>query len=78
MNRSQQAYYLENGKFSDSLRKLELGFQPTSEQFVYSVRATTDAAFQYGTTRPDCRLCRVSLCMTSYRSSKRVVTVAPV
>nr|WP_277881664.1 type IV pilin-like G/H family protein [Phormidium sp. FACHB-592] len=61
MNRAQQAYYLENGKFSDSLNQLGLGFQPISEQFVYSVRATTDAAFQYGTTRPDCRLCKVSL-----------------
>ncbi|PSB28185.1 hypothetical protein C7B82_14370 [Stenomitos frigidus ULC18] len=61
MNRAQQAYYLENGKFSDSLQKLGLGLQPTSEQFVYSVRATTDAAFQYGTTRPDCRLCTGSL-----------------
>ncbi len=61
MNRSQQAYYFEHGKFSDSLQKLGLGFQPTSEQFVYSIRTTTDAAFQYGTTRPDCRLCEVSL-----------------
>ncbi|MBD2034432.1 type IV pilin-like G/H family protein [Leptolyngbya sp. FACHB-321] len=61
MNRAQEAHYLEKGKFSDSLGPLGLGLQPISKYAVYSVRSTTDAAFQYGTTRPDCRLCKVSL-----------------
>ncbi|MBD2034431.1 type IV pilin-like G/H family protein [Leptolyngbya sp. FACHB-321] len=62
MNRAQEAYYLEKGKFSDSLGPLGLlGLQPISKQVDYSIRVTTDAAFQYGTTRPDCRTCKVSL-----------------
>ncbi|XHX76636.1 MAG: type IV pilin-like G/H family protein [Stenomitos frigidus ULC029] len=60
MNRAQERYFLEKGKFSGSLNQLGLGFQPQSAQFVYSVRATADAAFQYGTTRSDCRLCKAS------------------
>jgi hypothetical protein len=61
MNRAQEAYYLEKGKFSGSLGGLQLGLQPISKYAVYSLRATTDAAFHYGTTRSDCRLCGVSL-----------------
>lgn len=61
MSRVQAAYYVEHGKFSDSLEPLGLGLQPTNEQFVYTVRVTPDAAFQYGTARPDCRLCEASL-----------------
>ena len=61
MNQAQEAYYLERGKFSDSLGELGLGLQFIRKQVVYSVRARTDAAFQYGTIRPDCRLCKVSL-----------------
>jgi hypothetical protein len=61
MNRAQAAYYLEKGKFSDSLGELGLGLQVIRKQVVYSVRVRTDAAFQYGTIRPDCRTCKVSL-----------------
>ncbi|HEY9885587.1 MAG TPA: type IV pilin-like G/H family protein [Thermosynechococcaceae cyanobacterium] len=61
MNRAQEAYYLEKGKFSGSLGGLQLGLQPISKYAVYSLRATTDAAFHYGTTRSDCRICGVSL-----------------
>ncbi|XGW00892.1 MAG: type IV pilin-like G/H family protein (plasmid) [Leptolyngbya sp. BL-A-14] len=61
MTRAQQTYYVEHGQFSASLQPLGLGVPPTNDQFVYTTRATPKAAFQYGTTRPDCRLCEASL-----------------
>lgn len=61
MSRSQERAFAENGKFSDSLDLVMLDLPRQSAQFVYTVRAKPDAAFQYATTRADCHFCRVSL-----------------
>jgi len=63
ISRTQGVYYLDKGKFSNSLEQLDLGLGSPRQnaQFVYSIRATPDAAFQYATTRTDCHFCRVSL-----------------
>ena len=47
MNRSQQAYYLENGAFVASIPKLGLGVQSKTKNYEYSVRATKTAVFNY-------------------------------
>ncbi len=51
MNRAQQAYYLENKAFSNSLQSLGLGIQPQTKNYVYSTRATKMAAFSYGISK---------------------------
>jgi len=51
MNRAQQAYYLENDKFGDSISKLELGIKTQTENYNYSVRLTPNAAFNYAQSR---------------------------
>jgi type II secretory pathway pseudopilin PulG len=51
MNRSQQAYYLENNAFSNSLQSLGLGIRTQTTNYVYSTRATKTAAFSYGIAR---------------------------
>src|SRR4028119_1503421 len=51
MNRAQQAYYLDNKAFSNSLQSLGLGLQPQTKNYVYSTRATKMAAFSYGVSR---------------------------
>jgi type II secretory pathway pseudopilin PulG len=47
MNRSQQAYHLENGAFVASIPKLGLGIQTKTKNYEYSVRATKTAVFNY-------------------------------
>src|ERR671932_2734109 len=51
MNRAQQAYYLDNKAFSNSLQSLGLGIQPQTTNYVYSTRVTKTAAFSYGISR---------------------------
>ncbi len=53
MNRSQQAYYLENDAFSNSFAALGLGISEQTSNFQYSTRATKTAAFNYGIPRRD-------------------------
>jgi type II secretory pathway pseudopilin PulG len=51
MNRAQQAYYLENKAFSNSLESLGLGIRTQTINYEYSTRATKTAAFNYGIAR---------------------------
>jgi type II secretory pathway pseudopilin PulG len=51
MNRAQQAYYLENKAFSNSLESLGLGIRTQTINYEYSIRATKTAAFNYGIAR---------------------------
>ncbi len=51
MNRAQQAYYLENKAFSNSLESLGLGIRTQTINYEYSTRATKTAAFTYGIAR---------------------------
>ena len=37
INRAQQAYYLENGKFSPTLQQLEIGIKPETENYRYRI-----------------------------------------
>ena len=51
MNRAQQAYYLDNKAFSNSLQSLGLGIRTPTKNYEYSTRATKSAAFSYGISR---------------------------
>ncbi|MBD2692021.1 type IV pilin-like G/H family protein [Anabaena catenula] len=60
LNRSQQAYFLENGRFSKTISKLGLGISEqdinnrinyNSINYKYSTIATSKAAFNYGIAR---------------------------
>lgn len=51
MNRAQQAYYLENKAFSNSLADLGLGISEQTVNYQYSIRATKTAAFNYAINR---------------------------
>ena len=51
MNRAQQAYYLENKAFSNSLESLGIGIRTQTINYEYSTRATKTAAFNYGIAR---------------------------
>lgn len=53
MNRSQQAYFLENNAFSNSFDYLGLGVATQTENYQYSIRATKTAVFNYGVVRHD-------------------------
>jgi type IV pilus assembly protein PilA len=48
MNRAQQAYHLEDGKFADSIDGLGVGIR-NSSNYEYSIEKTPLATFQYGT-----------------------------
>jgi type IV pilus assembly protein PilA len=48
MNRGQQAYYLENGEFGNSIEKVGVGIR-NSSNYEYSIEKTPLATFQYGT-----------------------------
>lgn len=41
MNRAQQAYYMENGKFTDAISELGLGIQPATENYSYTITVLT-------------------------------------
>jgi len=51
MNRAQQAYYLDNKAFSNSLQSLGLGIRTPTKNYEYSTRVTKTAAFSYGISR---------------------------
>lgn len=51
MNRSQQAYYLDNKTFSNSFESLGIGIRPQTINYEYSTRTTKTAAFNYGISR---------------------------
>ncbi|MBD2692020.1 type IV pilin-like G/H family protein [Anabaena catenula] len=51
MNRGQQAYFLENGRFSKTMSKLGLGISEQTIFYNYSTIATSKAAFNYGIPR---------------------------
>lgn len=51
MNKGQQAYYAENTKFSTSIAALGLGLKTETTNYKYSVRATKQAAFNYGVSK---------------------------
>ncbi|MBD2692024.1 type IV pilin-like G/H family protein [Anabaena catenula] len=51
MNRGQQTYFLENGRFSKTISKLDLGIPEQTTKYNYSTIATSKAAFNYGIAR---------------------------
>ena len=51
MNRFQQAYFLENYRFDNSIEELELGIKTQTENYTYSTKATAKAAFNYAVPR---------------------------
>jgi hypothetical protein len=53
MNRAQQAYFLENNQFADSVAKVGIGIKTQTENYEYSIRATPLTAFEYGVSRKD-------------------------
>jgi type II secretory pathway pseudopilin PulG len=53
MNRAQQAYYLENKAFSNSLKSLGIGIRTQTINYEYSTRATQTAAFTYAIARKE-------------------------
>ncbi|MBD2692019.1 type IV pilin-like G/H family protein [Anabaena catenula] len=48
INKAQQAYFLENGRFSKTISKLDLGILEQTINYNYSTIATSKAAFNYG------------------------------
>jgi type II secretory pathway pseudopilin PulG len=53
MNRAQQAYYLDEQKFSGNIPDLGLGIKTETEGYTYSTQITDNAAFNYGISRKD-------------------------
>jgi serine/threonine protein kinase len=53
MNRAQQAYFLENNQFADSISELGIGIKTQTVNYEYSIRATPLTAFEYGVSRGD-------------------------
>jgi hypothetical protein len=51
MNRAQQAYFLENDTFSNSIARLGLGIATQTVNYQYSIRTTKNSAFNYGIPR---------------------------
>lgn len=51
MNRAQQAYYAENGSFTDSLPKLGIGIRAQNPNYNYSMILSNEAVFNYGISR---------------------------
>ena len=51
LNRAQQAYYLENNAFTNSVETLGIGIKTQTENYNYSIRATPKAIFNYGVAR---------------------------
>ncbi|MEG4330042.1 type IV pilin-like G/H family protein [Microcoleus sp. herbarium5] len=51
MNKGQQAYLAENNAFSSSVAVLGLGIKTETTNFKYSIRATKQAAFNYGVSK---------------------------
>ena len=51
LNRAQQAYYLENNAFTNSVEKLGIGIKTETENYNYLIRATPKAVVNYGVAR---------------------------
>jgi type II secretory pathway pseudopilin PulG len=51
MNRAQQAYFLDNDEFADSVPKVGIGIRTQTQNYQYSIRATPLAVFNYATPR---------------------------
>jgi type II secretory pathway pseudopilin PulG len=53
LNRAQQAYFLEQNTFTNSIDKLGVGIKTQTENYNYSIRATPKAVFNYGVAQKD-------------------------
>jgi len=53
MNRAQQAKLAENGTFATSVNALGLGLKTETTNYKYSLRATKQAAFNYGVSKQE-------------------------
>lgn len=51
MNRTQQAHFLENDRFADTIDRLGLGIPTQTSNYTYSIRNLGNATFQYGVAR---------------------------
>lgn len=51
MNRAQQAYFLENNAFANSIVETGVGFKTQTVNYNYSMSATKNAVFNYGVVR---------------------------
>jgi len=51
LNRAQQAYFLENNRFANSIEESGTGIKTQTENYNYSIRATPKAVFNYGVAR---------------------------
>ncbi|MEP0870888.1 hypothetical protein NDA01_13855 [Trichocoleus desertorum AS-A10] len=51
LNRAQQAYYLDNNRFSRDVPTLGLGMSQQTNNFTYSTLATSKVVFNYGLAR---------------------------
>ncbi|MEC4893222.1 MAG: type IV pilin-like G/H family protein [Oscillatoria sp. PMC 1051.18] len=53
MNRAQQAYWLENKTFTDSVEQLGISIVPETENYSYSVDSEEKSTFHYGIAKED-------------------------
>jgi type IV pilus assembly protein PilA len=51
INRAQQAHFLDNNNFSNSIEKLDLGIKNQTQNYTYSTKATPKAVFNYAVPR---------------------------
>jgi hypothetical protein len=51
MNKAQQAYYAENGEFTNSVPNLGLGIRTETANYRYSISTENKAAFNYGVSK---------------------------
>ncbi|NES84474.1 MAG: prepilin-type N-terminal cleavage/methylation domain-containing protein [Moorea sp. SIO2B7] len=51
MNRGQQAFYLENKVFADSIEKIGIGIQTETTNYKYSIEYQEKAVFHYALTK---------------------------
>ncbi|MBE9120873.1 type IV pilin-like G/H family protein [Tychonema sp. LEGE 07199] len=51
MNKAQQAYYLENGEFTNSVPNLGLGIRTETANYKYSISTENKAVFHYGVSK---------------------------
>ncbi|MEO6862249.1 MAG: type IV pilin-like G/H family protein, partial [Microcoleus sp.] len=51
MNKAQQAYYAENGEFTNSLPNLGLGIRSETANYKYSISPENQAVFNYGVSK---------------------------
>ena len=53
MNRAQQAYLTENGRFANSVDALSLGIKTETTNYKYSLNVAKKAAFHYGLSKDE-------------------------